>query len=74
MAGIYVNPFTDVGFKIIFGQEASKELLITLLNELLAGEHIVEDLCFLDKENYEQNVHNRVLFTIYTVLLQQGSI
>ena len=59
MAGIYVNPFTDVGFKIIFGQEASKELLITLLNELLAGEHIVEDLCFLDKENYEQNVHNR---------------
>ena len=66
MAGIYVNPFTDVGFKIIFGQEASKELLITLLNELLAGEHIVEDLCFLDKENYEQNVHNRgIIYDLY---------
>lgn len=35
--GHFVNPFTDIGFKIIFGQPASKELLITLLNELLAG-------------------------------------
>ena len=40
----FVNPFTDIGFKIIFGQPASKELLITLLNELLAGEHIIFDL------------------------------
>ena len=37
--GHFVNPFTDIGFKIIFGQPASKELLITLLNELLSGEH-----------------------------------
>ena len=42
----FVNPFTDIGFKIIFGQPASKELLITLLNELLAGEHHIEDLTF----------------------------
>lgn len=35
----FVNPFTDLGFKVIFGQPASKGLLITLLNELLAGEH-----------------------------------
>ena len=27
--GHFVNPFTDIGFKIIFGQPASKELLIT---------------------------------------------
>ncbi|MBU3852914.1 MAG: PD-(D/E)XK nuclease family transposase, partial [Candidatus Paraprevotella stercoravium] len=38
----FVNPFTDIGFKIIFGQPASKDLLITLLNELLAGEHQIE--------------------------------
>ena len=43
----FVNPFTDIGFKIIFGQPASKELLITLLNELLAGEHHIEDLTFM---------------------------
>lgn len=46
----FVNPFTDIGFKIIFGQPASKDLLITLLNELLAGEHQIENLIFLDKE------------------------
>lgn len=44
--GHFVNPFTDIGFKIIFGQPASKELLITLLNELLAGEHHIENLIF----------------------------
>lgn len=44
--GHFVNPFTDIGFKIIFGQPASKELLITLLNELLAGEHRIENLIF----------------------------
>ena len=40
--GKFVNPFTDIGFKIIFGQPASKPFLITLLNELLAGEHRIE--------------------------------
>ena len=38
MSSRFVNPFTDLGFKIIFGQPASKDLLIILLNELLSGE------------------------------------
>ena len=33
----YINPFTDVGFKRIFGQELSKPLLIDFLNNLLKG-------------------------------------
>lgn len=33
MSSRFVNPFTDLGFKIIFGQPASKDLLIILLNE-----------------------------------------
>ena len=49
MSSRFVNPFTDLGFKIIFGQPASKALLIILLNELLSGEHHIEDLTFLDK-------------------------
>ncbi len=28
----FINPFTDVGFKRIFGQEVSKPILIELLN------------------------------------------
>ena len=31
----YINPFTDFGFKKIFGSEVNKELLIAFLNTLL---------------------------------------
>ena len=33
--GTFVNPFTDFGFKRIFGNEESKPLLISFLNDLL---------------------------------------
>lgn len=65
-AGHFVNPFTDLGFKIIFGQPASKELLITLLNELLTGEHRIEDLTFLDKENRSDNIDDAgIIYDLY---------
>ena len=46
----YLNPFTDIGFKRIFGQEFSKPLLIDFLNNLLEGEKKIVELKFLDKE------------------------
>lgn len=62
----YVNPFTDIGFKIIFGQPASKELLITLLNELLSGEHHIEELYFLDKEDHAENINDKgIIYDLY---------
>ncbi len=62
----YVNPFTDIGFKIIFGQSASKTLFITLLNELLAGEHHIADLTFLDKEDHSDNINDRgIMYDLY---------
>jgi len=48
--GKFVNPFTDVGFKIIFGQEFSKPQLLDFLNTLLENERNITDLTFLDKE------------------------
>lgn len=48
--GKFINPFTDVGFKIIFGQEFSKPRLLDFLNTLLEGERVISDLKFLDKE------------------------
>ena len=48
--GKFINPFTDVGFKIIFGQEFSKPRLLDFLNALLEGERSITDLTFLDKE------------------------
>ncbi len=46
----FINPFTDVGFKRIFGQEISKPVLLVFLNSLLEGERKIIDLKFLDKE------------------------
>ena len=34
----FINPFTDIGFKRIFGQEISKPLIIDFLNSLMEGE------------------------------------
>ena len=36
--GKFINPFTDWGFKHIFGQEITKELLLSFLNDLSADE------------------------------------
>ena len=46
----FINPFTDWGFKTIFGQEINKDLLISFLNDLLDGEHVIADITFGDKE------------------------
>lgn len=48
--GRFINPFTDVGFKRIFGQTVNKDLLIDFLNNLLEGEKQISDISFLDKE------------------------
>jgi len=47
----YINPFTDYGFKRIFGMEAHKDLLIDFLNQLLEGqERPIVDLTYLPTE------------------------
>ena len=56
---IFINPFVDRGFKILFGQESSKELLIELINDLLEGEHHVEDLSYMDKEDPSETTDGR---------------
>ena len=48
--GKFINPFTDIGFKRIFGQEISKPVLVTFLNALLVEERTIVDVKFLDKE------------------------
>lgn len=47
---IYVNPFTDFGFKKLFGEEPNKALLISLLNTLLPDHHQIEDLEYTRNE------------------------
>ena len=46
----YINPFTDFGFKKLFGEEPHKELLISFLNTLLPEHHQIEDLSYTRNE------------------------
>ena len=69
--GKFINPFTDVGFKIIFGQEFSKERLLDFLNTLLVGERSITDLKFLDKE--QPAVYDGDRSPIYDILCETVS-
>ena len=62
----FINPFTDIGFKRIFGQEFSKPLLLHFLNNLLVGEKEIVDLTFLDKEQPAMYSDDRsLIYDIY---------
>lgn len=64
--GKFINPFTDVGFKKIFGQEVTKDLLIDFLNDLLVDEKSIKDITFLDKELLPEYMGDRgVIYDIY---------
>lgn len=47
----YLNPYTDFGFKKLFGEEASKDLLIDFLNQLLPAHHQIAELQLNNTEN-----------------------
>ena len=66
--GRYINPFTDWGFKRLFGQEFSKDLLINFLNDLFEGEFQIKDVTFKDKEQLgDSNDLRGCIFDIYCV-------
>ncbi|MDR2437761.1 MAG: Rpn family recombination-promoting nuclease/putative transposase [Planctomycetaceae bacterium] len=51
MPSRYINPYTDFGFKKLFGEEANKDLLIDFLNAVLPPEHHVKTLTFRNPAN-----------------------
>ncbi len=66
MKAKYVNPFTDFGFKKIFGEEASKPLLIDFLNALLPEQSKIVDLTFKNSEQLSQtSLDRKAIFDIY---------
>ena len=67
----FINPFTDVGFKIIFGQEFSKPRLLDFLNTLLEGERVITNLTFLDKE--QEAMFDGDRSPIYDILCETDS-
>jgi predicted transposase/invertase (TIGR01784 family) len=62
----YVNPFTDFGFKKIFGDEQNKDLLIDFLNEVLQEKSRIIDLTFLKNEQLGVSQSDRkAVFDLY---------
>ncbi|ACF14152.1 conserved hypothetical protein [Chloroherpeton thalassium ATCC 35110] len=63
----YINPFTDYGFKRLFGEEPNKDLLLDFLNELLKNEQgTITELTYLKNENLGATELNRkAVFDLY---------
>ena len=62
----YINPFTDFGFKKLFGEEANKDLLVDFLNELLQDSGGITDLTFIKSEQLGvSEADRRAIFDLY---------
>lgn len=55
----YINPFTDFGFKKLFGEEPNKALLISFLNTLLPAKHQIQDLQYTQNEHQGASILDR---------------
>ena len=66
MKGKFINPFTDVGFKRIFGSEESKSVLIYLLNTVIGDENRIVSIEYTDKEHPSESTEGKtVIYDIY---------
>jgi len=55
----YINPYTDFGFKKLFGEEANNDLLIDFLNAVLPPENTIAHLEFRSSEQLPDNIVDR---------------
>ena len=55
----YVNPFTDFGFKLLFGTPTNKEFLIMFLNSLFEGQHKIVDISYNNTEVFGKSADDR---------------
>lgn len=63
----YINPFTDYGFKRLFGEEPNKDLLLDFLNVLLKEEQgEIKYLTYLKSEHLgTSEVDRKAIFDLY---------
>lgn len=57
----YIEPLSDIGFKILFGRESSRDILIGFLNAVLDtdGKDPITELTYLDKEKPMESTDGR---------------
>ena len=63
----YINPYTDFGFKKLFGTEMNKDLLMSFLNALFNNSaNEIEDIQYLNSENLGDGYGDRrSVFDVY---------
>jgi predicted transposase/invertase (TIGR01784 family) len=63
----YINPYTDFGFKKLFGTEMNKDLLISFLNALFNNEEkVIENVQYLNSEHLGDGYGDRrAVFDVY---------
>ena len=62
----YIDPFTDFGFKKIFGSEENKKFLISFLNDLLDIEYEIVDIRYRNLEKLGLNIVDRkAIYDVY---------
>lgn len=70
----FFNPFTDFGFKKLFGEEANKDLLIDFLNAFLPTKHRIADLTFRNSEQLPENILDRKAIFDISCVGENGAI
>ncbi len=62
----YINPYTDFGFKRLFGTELNKDLLISFLNALLGGREVVTQVSYKSTERFGVSKDSRrAIFDVF---------
>jgi predicted transposase/invertase (TIGR01784 family) len=63
----YINPFTDYGFKKLFGEEPNKDLLLDFLNELLKDEQgEIKSINYIKNEQLgSTGLDRKAIFDLY---------
>lgn len=64
--GRYINPYTDYGFKYLFGTEPNKEFTLAFINALLQGREVIKSLTLLPSEQLgDTQEDRRAVFDVY---------
>ena len=62
----YLNPFTDFGFKKLFGSKINKDILINFLNAILPNETEISNLTYLKTEHIgHSQIDRKVVYDVY---------
>ncbi|MBR1504737.1 MAG: PD-(D/E)XK nuclease family transposase [Prevotella sp.] len=64
----FIDPYTDFGFKKLFGTELNKDLLISFLNALFNNDNEIKDVQYLNGEHLGDGYGDRrAVFDVYCI-------